>query len=103
VGSVLFLFFFIYSVMGMNLFGVVRDGEVLGKHANFKNFPEAMAALFRSATGERWNGIMVRACPGFPKLDDDLFTVQGHGHRGVTYGRSGLTDAVASVLVIFTT
>jgi len=58
VGSVLFLFFFIYAVMGMNLFGVVRDGEVLGRHANFKNFPEAMAALFRSATGERWNGIM---------------------------------------------
>ena len=58
VGSVLFLFFFIYAVMGMNLFGVVRDGEVLGRHANFKNFPEVMAALFRSATGERWNGIM---------------------------------------------
>ena len=58
VASVLFLFFFIYAVMGINLFGFVRDGEVLGRHAHFKNFPDAMAALFRSATGERWNGIM---------------------------------------------
>lgn len=58
VASVLFMFFFIYSVMGMNLFGFVREGEVLGRHANFQNFPEAMAALFRSATGERWNGFM---------------------------------------------
>jgi hypothetical protein len=58
VGSVLFLFFFIYAVMGMNLFGFVRAGEVLGRHAHFRNFPDAMATLFRSATGERWNGIM---------------------------------------------
>ena len=58
VASVLFLFFFIYAVMGMNLFGMVRAGEVLGRHAHFQNFPDAMAALFRSATGERWNGIM---------------------------------------------
>uniref|UniRef100_A0A7S0CQF9 Voltage-gated ion channel superfamily n=1 Tax=Micromonas pusilla TaxID=38833 RepID=A0A7S0CQF9_MICPS len=58
VASVLFLFFFIYAVMGMNLFGMVRAGEVLGRHAHFQNFPDAMATLFRSATGERWNGIM---------------------------------------------
>jgi hypothetical protein len=58
VGSVLFLFFFIYAVMGMNMFGFVRAGEVLGRHAHFRNFPDAMATLFRSATGERWNGIM---------------------------------------------
>ena len=58
VGSVLLLFFFIYSIMGMNLFGQMRYGENLNRHANFRDFPSAMMTLFRMATGESWNGIM---------------------------------------------
>eukprot|EP00793_Prasinoderma_coloniale_P003769 PRCOL_00003146-RA len=58
VGSVLLLFFFIYSIMGMNLFGSVRYGENLNRYANFRDFPAAMMTLFRMATGESWNGIM---------------------------------------------
>jgi len=59
VGSVLFLFFFIFAVMGMNLFGKIRrqDGE-LGDYANFEEFTYAMLTLFRMATGESWNGLM---------------------------------------------
>lgn len=59
VGSVLFLFFFIFAVMGMNLFGKIRytDGE-LGDYANFEEFTYALLTLFRMATGESWNGLM---------------------------------------------
>ena len=59
VGSVLFLFFFIFAVLGMNLFGKMRfsSGE-LSRYANFETFGFSMLTLFRMATGEAWNGIM---------------------------------------------
>ena len=58
VGSVLMLFFWIFAVMGMNLFGNVKYGEFLNRAANFRDFPSAVLVLFRMATGESWNGIM---------------------------------------------
>ena len=58
VGSVLFLFFFIFAVMGMNLFGSVKTQDSLTRHANFEVFGSSLLLLFRSATGETWNGIM---------------------------------------------
>jgi len=58
VGSVLFLFFFIFAVMGMNLFGLIKEGEFVTRHANFRNFPNSLILLFRMATGESWNGLM---------------------------------------------
>jgi len=58
VGSVLFLFFFIFAVMGMNLFGFIKMQEFIHRQANFRNFPAALILLFRMATGESWNGLM---------------------------------------------
>ena len=58
VGSVLALFFFIYAVMGMSLFGTVKFQGTLNRHANFRNFFSSMLVLFRMTTGESWNGIM---------------------------------------------
>ena len=58
VGSVLFLFFFIFAIMGMNLYGKVKKADHLTRHANFDYFPNSMLTLFRSSTGEMWNGIM---------------------------------------------
>ncbi|KAK3250718.1 Caveolin-2 [Cymbomonas tetramitiformis] len=58
VGSVLFLFYFIFAIMGMNLFGKVKYGDFLDRHANFQTFPSALMVLFRMSTGESWNGIM---------------------------------------------
>jgi hypothetical protein len=68
VGSVLFLFFFIFAVMGMNLFGKIKytTGEI-NRYANFEEFHYALLTLFRMSTGEAWNGLMhdcmiVREC-----------------------------------------
>lgn len=58
VGSVLFLFFFIYAIIGMNLFGQMKWGTYLGRHANFSNMPMSLLTLFRMITGECWDGIM---------------------------------------------
>jgi Ion transport protein/Voltage-dependent L-type calcium channel, IQ-associated len=58
VGSVFFLFMFIFAIMGMSLFGNVRWGEYLSLHANFESVPNALLTLLRMSTGGSWNGIM---------------------------------------------
>lgn len=58
VGSVFFLFMFIFAIMGMSLFGDVRPGEFLNRHANFEEIGTSLLVLFRMSTGESWNGIM---------------------------------------------
>lgn len=58
VGSVFFLFMFIFAIMGMSLFGGVRPGQFLNRHANFESIGTSLLVLFRMSTGESWNGIM---------------------------------------------
>ncbi|KAJ9521132.1 hypothetical protein QJQ45_022836, partial [Haematococcus lacustris] len=58
VGAMLLMFMFMYSVMAMNLFGLIKFQENLTRHANFRTFPMAMITLFRCITGENWNALM---------------------------------------------
>ena len=51
------LIFFIFSTLGVSLFKGQR-GEYLTYHTNFDNFLSALLVLFRTSTGEDWNGIM---------------------------------------------
>eukprot|EP00003_Mantamonas_plastica_P025079 TRINITY_DN4832_c2_g1_i1.p1 TRINITY_DN4832_c2_g1~~TRINITY_DN4832_c2_g1_i1.p1 ORF type:complete len:652 (-),score=247.12 TRINITY_DN4832_c2_g1_i1:68-2023(-) len=58
IGALLTLLFFVYAVLGMNLFGTIKRQENLTRHANFERFGLSMLILFRISTGEGWNGIM---------------------------------------------
>ncbi|PNW76369.1 hypothetical protein CHLRE_11g467528v5 [Chlamydomonas reinhardtii] len=60
VGSVLFLLIFVYAIIGMNLFGMIREDNAgeLGPYVSFRTFPLAFLTLFRLMTGENWNGVM---------------------------------------------
>ena len=63
VGSILLLCLYVYAVMGMNLFSDVTvdkvDGlEFIDSRINFATFGCSMLTLFRTSTGESWNGIM---------------------------------------------
>lgn len=49
--SVLALFFFIYAVVGMNLWGAVKYGQFLTRLANFEHVGIALLTLFRMITG----------------------------------------------------
>jgi hypothetical protein len=51
--SVLGLFFFIYAVIGMNLWGAVKHAEYLTRQANFQHVGMALLTLFRMITGAR--------------------------------------------------
>lgn len=56
--AVLILLMISYSLAGVILFGTVKYGEALTRHANFKTSFNAMILLFRITTGEDWNKIM---------------------------------------------
>lgn len=46
--------FFVYAVIGMNLFGGIKFGDYISRHANFNNFGKAMLLLFRQASMARY-------------------------------------------------
>ena len=58
IGLLLFLLFFIYSVMAVQIFAKVSYGDDYSSDANFRNFGNSMVTLFRFGTGENWNGYM---------------------------------------------
>ncbi|CAG9569858.1 unnamed protein product [Danaus chrysippus] len=64
VALLIVLLFFIYAVVGMQLFGKVQeDDEIITRNNNFQTFGGALMVLFRSATGEAWQEIMMALSP----------------------------------------
>ncbi|XP_034056727.1 voltage-dependent L-type calcium channel subunit alpha-1C isoform X14 [Gymnodraco acuticeps] len=63
VALLIVMLFFIYAVIGMQMFGKIalRDGTEINRNNNFQTFPQAVLLLFRCATGEAWQEIML-AC-----------------------------------------
>ncbi|XP_055309467.1 voltage-dependent calcium channel type A subunit alpha-1-like isoform X3 [Sitodiplosis mosellana] len=60
------MLFFIYSVVGMQLFGNLHldPNTEISRHNNFQTFFGGLMLLFRCATGEAWNSIMLACLPG---------------------------------------
>ncbi|EYC27831.1 hypothetical protein Y032_0008g206 [Ancylostoma ceylanicum] len=56
--AAMFLLVLFYAYTGVILFGMVKYGQAVSKHVNFRNGREALVVLFRSVTGEDWNDIM---------------------------------------------
>jgi len=56
VGLLLFIFYFIFAVIGVALFGGTDDpeGRVNPRHRNWSNWPEAMNLLYIGSTGDSW-------------------------------------------------
>ena len=55
---VVLVFIFIYAIIGMNLFGMVKFQTELNYNANFVSFPIAMLVMFRISTNDGWNYLM---------------------------------------------
>uniref|UniRef100_A0A4W6E0P6 Voltage-dependent L-type calcium channel subunit alpha n=1 Tax=Lates calcarifer TaxID=8187 RepID=A0A4W6E0P6_LATCA len=66
VGLLIAMIFFIYAVIGMQTFGkvAVDDNTHINRNCNFQTFFMAVLVLFRCATGEQWQEIMLAALPG---------------------------------------
>ncbi|XP_070165290.1 voltage-dependent calcium channel type A subunit alpha-1 isoform X13 [Polyergus mexicanus] len=61
------MLFFIYAIIGMQVFGnIALDGDAITKHNNFQSFIQGLMLLFRCATGEAWPNIMLDCIKGRP-------------------------------------
>ncbi|CAH1786625.1 unnamed protein product [Owenia fusiformis] len=60
------MLFFIYAIIGMQVFGniILDPGTDINRHNNFRTFLEALILLFRCATGENWQSIMLACVAG---------------------------------------
>ncbi|GFS37972.1 muscle calcium channel subunit alpha-1 [Trichonephila inaurata madagascariensis] len=72
VALLIVMLFFIYAVIGMQMFGRIALDSSTAIHRNnhFQTFPQAVLVLFRSATGEGWQEIML-ACTNKPTTKCD--------------------------------
>ncbi|CAF4143370.1 unnamed protein product, partial [Rotaria sordida] len=77
----------IYALAGVILFGCVKFGLELGRHANFKTVPNAIVLLMRIVTGEDWNKIM-----------HDCMVAPPRCTRGGSYWESDCGNSTASIL-----
>ncbi|XP_068170503.1 dihydropyridine-sensitive L-type skeletal muscle calcium channel subunit alpha-1-like [Antennarius striatus] len=70
VALLILMLFFIYAVVGMQIFGKIAlvDGTYINRNNNFQTFPQAVLLLFRCATGEAWHEVML-ACMYGKKCD----------------------------------
>uniref|UniRef100_A0A7N4NNM6 Voltage-dependent L-type calcium channel subunit alpha n=1 Tax=Sarcophilus harrisii TaxID=9305 RepID=A0A7N4NNM6_SARHA len=66
VALLIVMLFFIYAVIGMQVFGKIalNDTTEINRNNNFQTFPQAVLLLFRCATGEAWQDIMLACLPG---------------------------------------
>ncbi|XP_053201741.1 voltage-dependent calcium channel type A subunit alpha-1-like isoform X3 [Panonychus citri] len=62
------MLFFIYAIIGMQVFGNIRlnPETEYNRHNNFQTFIQSLMLLFRCATGEAWQAIMLACTKGRP-------------------------------------
>uniref|UniRef100_A0A8C4QA34 Voltage-dependent L-type calcium channel subunit alpha n=1 Tax=Eptatretus burgeri TaxID=7764 RepID=A0A8C4QA34_EPTBU len=72
VALLIVMMFFIYAVIGMQIFGKIamQVGTQINRNNNFQTFPQAVLLLFRCATGEAWQEILL-ACMAGQRCDPE--------------------------------
>ena len=58
IGSLLFLFLFMFVILAMNLFSQIKLQTFLNYNVNFQGFGISFLTLFRASTGEDWTNLM---------------------------------------------
>ncbi|XP_053549925.1 voltage-dependent R-type calcium channel subunit alpha-1E [Bombina bombina] len=76
------MLFFIYAIIGMQVFGNIRleEDSHINRHNNFRSFFGSLMLLFRSATGEAWQEIML-SCLGDKGCEPDTSAASGHNEN----------------------
>ncbi|PFX33508.1 Voltage-dependent calcium channel type A subunit alpha-1 [Stylophora pistillata] len=82
------MLFFVYAVIGMQLFGRIDLSEnwsrQINHHNNFRSFLMALQVLFRASTGENWHKIMLDCFDDAP-CDSDKSKTCGNTVASVIY------------------
>lgn len=53
------IIYFLFAFLGCRFFGKLEKGEILDDYINFKNFSYSLMTIFKVATADDWNSIMV--------------------------------------------
>ncbi|XP_050308218.1 sodium channel protein 60E [Anthonomus grandis grandis] len=69
IGALLSLITFIYAIIGMFLFGHVRQQGALDDMVNFETFGRSMHLLFRLITSAGWNDVLESLMIEYPDCD----------------------------------
>ncbi|CAF4924576.1 unnamed protein product [Pieris macdunnoughi] len=79
VALLILMLFFIYAVVGMQVFGkiAIDDETPITRNNHFQTFPQAILVLFRSATGEAWQDIMMGVSPDPDVKCDENYRDEG--------------------------
>ncbi|XP_014666155.1 PREDICTED: voltage-dependent calcium channel type A subunit alpha-1-like [Priapulus caudatus] len=80
------MLFFIYAVIGMQVFGNIKldPDSAINRHNNFQLFLSGLLLLFRCATGENWQLIMLSCASGAP-CDPDSGLPDGSCGSQISY------------------
>lgn len=95
IGGVILLLYFIYAVVGVQLFSKIAHDPDVDSHfiqgdvVNFRTFESSIVLLFRASTGEAWNSVMhslkyaPEGCDPDPAFDPDMcgFLAWGESNR----------------------
>ena len=57
IGALLMILIYMYSVLGMILFGMTMRNGIMNTYMNFENFFNAFLTLFTVTTADSWNSI----------------------------------------------
>lgn len=102
VALLIVLLFFIYAVIGMQVFGKIalNDDTKIQRNNNFHTFPAAVLVLFRSATGEAWQEIML-ACADREDVKCDPASDEGSNSTSTVLPRCGVNFAYPYFISFF--
>ncbi|KAK9873793.1 hypothetical protein WA026_002151 [Henosepilachna vigintioctopunctata] len=81
IGALLALITFIYAIIGMFLFGHVRQQGALDDMVNFQTFGRSMHLLFRLITSAGWNDVLESLMIEYPDCDP-TYNHQSNGDCG---------------------
>ena len=81
IAAVLFLFVFVFAIIGAQLFGNVRINGQMTQDVNFQTFSKSFLLMFRLATGSGWDQIL-SAVSILPPLCDPNFDGLPNGNCG---------------------
>uniref|UniRef100_A0A4W6F9S7 Voltage-dependent L-type calcium channel subunit alpha n=1 Tax=Lates calcarifer TaxID=8187 RepID=A0A4W6F9S7_LATCA len=97
------MLFFIYAVIGMQIFGKIAlvDGTQINRNNNFQTFPQAVLMLFRCATGEAWQEVMMASMYG-KKCDPKSDFLPGEEYTcGSNFAIKGFYSYLLQILNLF--
>ncbi|CAB3234830.1 unnamed protein product [Arctia plantaginis] len=77
IGALLALITFIYAIIGMSVFGHVKEHGALNDIVNFQTFGRSMQLLFRLMTSAGWNDVLESLMISPPECE-----LGEHGHNG---------------------